>query len=102
MPRRDLSTVPRVLPDPPGRGVAEQESVAVCSGPGSGTPPSLPPASTSRCGRSSLGLCPERHKGHLQREDTETLAVPGRLSHAGTSLPGKALPNPPAGAGCVG
>lgn len=65
----------------------EQESVAVCSRLGPGMGPSLPCASMSLCGRSSLGLCPERHKGQQQQEDVEVPAVPGRLSHAGTSLP---------------
>lgn len=46
-----------------GQGATEQERVAVCSRMGPGTGPSLPCASTSLCSHSSLGLCPERHKG---------------------------------------
>lgn len=83
----------------PRQSATEQESVAVCSRLGPGTGPGLPCASTSLCGRSSLGLCPERHKGQQQREDTEA----GDSRCARTSVPcgnlaaTKALPNPPVG-----
>lgn len=67
----------------PGQGATEQESMAVCSRLGPGTGPSLPCASTSLCGHSSLGLCPERHKGHQQRDDVEA----GDPCCARTSVP---------------
>lgn len=71
----------------------------MCSRLGPGTGPSLPCASTSLCGSSSLGLCPERHKGQQQREDVEA----GDPHCARTSVPHrdltatKALPNLPIG-----
>lgn len=82
-----------------GQGAMEQERVAVCSRLGPGTGPSLPCASTSLCSHSSLGLCPERHKGQQQQEDMEAgdpccarMSVP-----RGDLTATKALPNLPIG-----